>query len=127
MQVSDHIPGYKGKTVGVARQSDVFIFHSPIGNFGDAEYLTCCRLSRSDFVEPFKRSTQRNNGSNRKNGTTILDFYGKIRYIKPLLLYILKQKILFSGMGACRGECMFHYFLKISRNIVRIATVKHSS
>ncbi len=33
MQVSDHVPGYKGKTVGVARQSDVFIFHSPIGNF----------------------------------------------------------------------------------------------
>ncbi|KLU54952.1 hypothetical protein BK124_02945 [Paenibacillus amylolyticus] len=109
MQVSDHVPGYKGKTVGVARQSDVFIFHSPIGNFGDAEYLTCCKLSRSDFVEPFKRSTQRNNGSNRKNSTvyfnylknglcplykpigkkmgrciTILDFMEK-RYRKPLI------------------------------------------
>lgn len=96
--------------MGVARQSDVFIFHSPIGNFGDAEYLTCCRLSRSDFVEPFKRSTQRNNGSNRKNGTTILDCYGKIRYRKPLLLYILKQKILFSSMGACRGNACFIIF-----------------
>lgn len=44
MQVSDHVPGYKGKTVGVTQQSDVFIFHSPIGNFGDAEYLHAVSL-----------------------------------------------------------------------------------
>lgn len=66
MRVSDHVPEYKGKTVGVARQGDVFIFRNPIGNLGDAEYLTCCKLSRSDFVEPFKRSTQSDNGSNMK-------------------------------------------------------------
>jgi hypothetical protein len=59
VRVSDHVPGYEGKTVGVARQGDVFIFRSPIGNLGDAEYLTCYKLSRSDFVEPFKRSKER--------------------------------------------------------------------
>lgn len=35
-----------------------FYFRSPIGNLSDAEYLTCYKLSRSDFVESFKRSTE---------------------------------------------------------------------
>lgn len=55
--------------MGVARQGDVFIFRSPIGNLGDAEYLTCCKLSRSDFVEPFKRSTPSDNGANDYTST----------------------------------------------------------
>lgn len=54
-----NVPGYEGKPVGLARQGDVFIFRSPIGTFSDAEYLTCYKLSKSDFVEPFKRSTER--------------------------------------------------------------------
>ncbi|WP_337035790.1 hypothetical protein [Paenibacillus illinoisensis] len=59
VRVRDHVPGYEGKTVGFARQGDAFIFRNPLGNLNDAEYLTCYKLSRSDFVEPFKRSTER--------------------------------------------------------------------
>ncbi|PWW33354.1 MULTISPECIES: hypothetical protein [Paenibacillus] len=59
VRVRDQLSGYEGKTVGVARQGDVFIFRNPIGHLSDAEYLTCYKLGRSDFVEPFKRSTER--------------------------------------------------------------------
>ncbi|MHA7584717.1 hypothetical protein ACX12E_30725 [Paenibacillus vandeheii] len=59
VRVKEHVPGYEGKTVGVARKGDIFIFRNPIGHLSDAEYLTCYKLGRSDFVEPFKRSTER--------------------------------------------------------------------
>ncbi|RAI99207.1 hypothetical protein DET54_103346 [Paenibacillus pabuli] len=59
VRVRDQLSGYEGKTVGVARQGDVFIFRNSIGHLSDAEYLTCYKLGRSDFVEPFKRSTER--------------------------------------------------------------------
>ncbi|SEP33267.1 hypothetical protein [Paenibacillus sp. OK076] len=58
VRVRDHVPGYEGRTVGVAHQGDIFIFRNPIGHLSDAEYLTCFKLGRSDFVEPFKRSTE---------------------------------------------------------------------
>ncbi|QNR70562.1 hypothetical protein IAQ67_29330 (plasmid) [Paenibacillus peoriae] len=56
VRVNDQVPGYEGQTVGVARQGDVFIFRSPIGNLEGSEYLACYKLGRSDFIEPYKRS-----------------------------------------------------------------------
>ncbi|WP_339275970.1 hypothetical protein MKY59_03285 [Paenibacillus sp. FSL W8-0426] len=47
--VREHVPGYEGKILGVARQGDIFIFRNPIGHLSDAEYLTCYKLGRSDF------------------------------------------------------------------------------
>ncbi|ALP39383.1 hypothetical protein ASL14_26260 (plasmid) [Paenibacillus sp. IHB B 3084] len=49
----------EGKTVGIAWQDDTFIFRNPPGpSFEGVEYLTCYKLGRSDFIEPFKRSTE---------------------------------------------------------------------
>ncbi|MMZ51622.1 hypothetical protein D1872_133640 [compost metagenome] len=49
----------EGRTVGIARQDDTFIFRNPPGpSFEGVEYLTCYKLGQSDFIEPFKSSTE---------------------------------------------------------------------